>query len=41
MEEDYKNLKIAEKRTKVNVVVYVFLSLFKLGIGYFFNCRRH
>ena len=39
MEEDYKNLKIAEKRTKVNVVVYVFLSLFKLGIGYFFNSK--
>ncbi|MCI1968963.1 cation diffusion facilitator family transporter [Clostridium luticellarii] len=39
MEEDYKDLKIAEKRTKVNVVVYVFLSLFKLGIGYFFHSR--
>ncbi|MHC6180316.1 cation diffusion facilitator family transporter [Clostridium sp. JNZ X4-2] len=39
MEEDYKDLKIAEKRTKVNVIVYVFLSLFKLSIGYFFHSR--
>ena len=31
MEEDYKDIKVAEKRTKVNIAVYVFLSLFKQG----------
>ncbi|HBC97761.1 MAG TPA: transporter, partial [Clostridium sp.] len=39
MEEDYKDIKVAEKRTKVNIAVYVFLSLFKLFVGYIFHSR--
>ena len=39
MEYNYKNLRIAENGAKINVIVYIILSILKLSIGYFFNSK--
>ncbi|MEY8000207.1 cation diffusion facilitator family transporter [Clostridium sp. Mt-5] len=39
MEEDYKNLKVAEKGARVSVIAYIFLSVLKLSMGYFFHSK--
>lgn len=39
MEEDYKNIKIAEKRAGISLIIYVILSIFKLIVGYLFKSK--
>lgn len=39
MNGEYENLKIAEKNATINIIIYTFLSIFKLSIGYFFNSK--
>lgn len=39
MEDDYKNLRIAENGARINIIVYIILSISKLSIGYFFNSK--
>ncbi|WP_446896944.1 cation diffusion facilitator family transporter [Clostridium sp. LBM24168] len=39
MSEEYKNLKIAEKGARLSIIAYIFLSAFKLSMGYFFNSK--
>lgn len=35
MEENYKNLKIAERGAQLSLIAYIVLTVFKLGVGYF------
>ncbi|WP_123054145.1 cation diffusion facilitator family transporter [Clostridium sp. JN-1] len=35
MEENYKNLKIAERGAQLGLIVYIVLTIFKLTVGYF------
>lgn len=39
MEENYKNLKIAQRGASISLVVYIILSVLKLVIGYFTNSK--
>lgn len=39
MEENYKNLKIAQRGASISLVVYIILSVLKLAIGYFTNSK--
>ncbi|AAK78072.1 cation diffusion facilitator family transporter [Clostridium acetobutylicum] len=37
MEDNYKNLKIAERGVRISLIIYVVLSIFKFFMGYFFK----
>ncbi|MBV4418973.1 cation diffusion facilitator family transporter [Clostridium tyrobutyricum] len=39
MKDNYKNLRIAENGAKINVIVYIILSILKLSVGHFFNSK--
>lgn len=39
MEEDYKNLKIAQRGASISLIVYIMLTILKLTIGYFANSK--
>jgi len=39
MEENYKNLKIAQRGASISLIVYIILSVLKLTIGYFTNSK--
>ncbi|QXE17797.1 cation diffusion facilitator family transporter [Clostridium sp. 001] len=39
MDEDYKNLKIAEKGARISIIAYIILSMLKLTLGYFYQSK--
>lgn len=39
MEEEYKNLKIAERGAHISIIAYIILSIFKLSVGYSYNSK--
>lgn len=39
MEENYRNLKIAQRGASISLIVYIILSILKLSIGYFTNSK--
>lgn len=39
MNEEYEKLEIAEKGARLSIAAYIFLSIFKLSMGYFFNSK--
>lgn len=39
MEENYKNLKIAQRGASISLIVYIMLTILKLTVGYFTNSK--
>lgn len=39
MEENYKNLKIAQRGASISLMVYIMLTILKLAVGYFTNSK--
>ncbi|OAA83998.1 cation diffusion facilitator family transporter [Clostridium ljungdahlii] len=39
MDEDYKNLKIAENGARISIIAYIILSMITLTLGYFYHSK--